>query len=69
VNVEGEPGPTLWLGWGTKDQSMAASDSMLGEIMPKERLFSAVGGHEWKPWTEMFETFLNVSEIATQCAP
>jgi len=69
VNVEGEVGPSLWLGWGTQDKAMSASDAMLGAVMPKERLFSAEGGHEWKPWTEMFERFLTESEIARQCAP
>jgi pimeloyl-ACP methyl ester carboxylesterase len=68
VNLENEPGPKIWLGWGTKDQAMAGSDEMLGAVMQKDHLFSAEGGHEWKPWTEMFEKFLTVSEIATQCA-
>ncbi len=69
VTMEGEPGPALWLGWGTKDQAMSASDEMLGAVMPKDHIFSAEGGHEWKPWKEMFEKFLTVSEIGTQCAP
>jgi pimeloyl-ACP methyl ester carboxylesterase len=69
VTTQNEPGPILWLGWGTKDQTMAGSDSMLGAVMPQDHIMSAEGAHQWKPWKEMFERFLNNSEMATQCAP
>ncbi len=66
--VEGQPGPSLWLGWGTKDR-LGFADELVGAVMPKERVLSAEGGHQWEPWRKMLHEFFLRSEIAEQCAP
>ncbi len=68
TRVEGKPSPSLWLGWGTKDR-LGHADELLAAVMPKERILSAEGGHEWEPWRKMLKEFLDKAEIAEQCAP
>ena len=68
TQVEGKPGPTVWLGWGTED-GLGRADGLLAQVLPKERLLSAPGKHDWPPWKQMFADFLARSPLATDCAP
>jgi hypothetical protein len=44
----------LYLGWGEKD-SFARANGLLARELPKDRVFTAPGGHEWKAWTALWE--------------
>jgi pimeloyl-ACP methyl ester carboxylesterase len=48
----------LHLGWGTED-SLAAANRMLATLLPRERVYTAKGGHDWKTWTRLWEQFLD----------
>jgi pimeloyl-ACP methyl ester carboxylesterase len=62
-----ERGPRLYLGWG-RDDLLHSSIEMLAAALPRERLLTAPGGHEWSAWQELLETFLSKSEVAKSCA-
>jgi pimeloyl-ACP methyl ester carboxylesterase len=47
----------LYLGWGEKD-SFARANGLLARELPKGRVFTAPGGHEWKAWTALWEQLL-----------
>lgn len=47
----------IYLGWGTKDR-FARIDGLLGEVLPRDRVFTTAGGHDWKAWRRLWEAFL-----------
>jgi pimeloyl-ACP methyl ester carboxylesterase len=47
----------IYLGWGTRDR-FAAIDGLLGAVLPPDQVFTAPGGHAWKPWRALWEKFL-----------
>lgn len=59
--VEPAPGkpalPPLYLGYGTGD-GFARADGLLAAVLPRERVFTAPGGHDWPPWRAVWKDFL-----------
>lgn len=49
--------PPLYLGFGNED-GFAASNRLLAEVLPEQRVLSAPGGHDWKVWRALWERFL-----------
>ncbi|HEX4962558.1 MAG TPA: alpha/beta hydrolase-fold protein [Thermoanaerobaculia bacterium] len=47
----------LYLGWGEKD-GFAHANGLLAKELPRERVFTAPGGHDWKAWTALWEQFV-----------
>ncbi len=47
----------LYLGWGEKD-SFARANGLLAKELPRERVYTAPGGHDWKAWTALWERFV-----------
>jgi pimeloyl-ACP methyl ester carboxylesterase len=47
----------IYLGWGTRDR-FAGIDGLLAEILPRERVFTTDGGHDWRAWRRLWESFL-----------
>lgn len=47
----------IYLGWGTRDR-FAGIDGQLAEILPRERVFTTGGGHDWRAWRTLWESFL-----------
>jgi S-formylglutathione hydrolase FrmB len=68
VTVKGEPGPELWLGFGTADR-LAKSDEVLAAALPADHVFRADGAHNWKTWRALLAQFLERSTFTQQCAP
>lgn len=52
-----KPKPLLYLGYGDDDR-FAASDRLLGAVLPPQRVFTAAGGHDWPVWETLWEAML-----------
>ena len=68
LTVNGAKGPEVWVGWGTRDR-LAADDATLAAALPKERVFTTNGGHDWRTWRRLFDAFLQRSSFAERCRP
>ncbi len=52
----------LYIGWGEKD-SFARANGLLARELPKEHIFTAPGGHEWKAWKALWEQFVRTGAL------
>lgn len=50
--------PDLYLGYGEAD-GFAQKNRMLGDLLPRDRLFVAPGGHTWAPWLQIWNAMLD----------
>lgn len=48
--------PPLMIGYG-RDDRFARANSLLAEVLPKSRVYTVPGGHDWGPWKRIFEHF------------
>ena len=55
----------LYLGWGEKD-SFARANGLVARELPKRRVFTAPGGHEWRAWTALWEQFVRTGALSTR---
>ncbi len=55
--------PPLYLGWGEKD-SFARANGLLARELPKNHVFTAPGGHEWKAWKALWEQFVRTGALS-----
>jgi pimeloyl-ACP methyl ester carboxylesterase len=56
----------LWLGYGTADR-FASANSLLGAVLPADRVFTTEGGHDWAPWRRLWESMLRTLPLP-RCA-
>jgi pimeloyl-ACP methyl ester carboxylesterase len=49
--------PPVYLGYGTGDD-FARANGLLAAVLPRERVFTAPGGHDWPPWRAVWKNFL-----------
>ncbi|QBQ54068.1 alpha/beta fold hydrolase [Nitrosococcus wardiae] len=49
--------PRLYLGFGENDK-FAPSNRLLAEILPREQVFIASGGHNWPTWKHLWQRIL-----------
>lgn len=61
-----EPGPRVYLGWGTEDR-LAPQATVLSEALPGERVFAVPGPHTWATWSTSFQKFLETSDFERDC--
>ncbi|HEV7504531.1 MAG TPA: alpha/beta hydrolase [Thermoanaerobaculia bacterium] len=54
----------LYLGWGETD-SFARGNGLVAKELPKDRVFTATGGHEWKAWKALWEQFVRTGALVT----
>lgn len=47
----------VYIGWGLDDR-FARANALFGTALPPDRVFTAPGGHGWKAWRALWETFL-----------
>lgn len=57
----------LHLGWGT-DDAFDRSNRLLAGLLPPERVYTQPGGHDWKVWEQLWESFLDRTMAAGGCA-
>lgn len=63
-----EPGPDIYLGWGTED-SLGTQAAVLGDALPEGHVITVPGGHRWTTWKVILDKFLADSDFARSCAP
>ncbi len=61
-------GPSLYVGWGTED-SLAPMDQLLADALPKDHVRTTKGPHDWPPWNEILEQYVQDSDFARDCGP
>ncbi len=66
--ASGEPAVPLHLGWGIADD-FDRSSRMLAGLLPPERVYTAVGGHDWRTWGELWESFLDRTSLCRSRPP
>ena len=54
-----EPRPPLYLGVGREDR-FADAHALLSAVLPRDRVFTSAGGHEWGPWRDVWRQILPV---------
>jgi pimeloyl-ACP methyl ester carboxylesterase len=52
----------LFLGYG-RDDRFAFNDEVLAQAMPRSRVFTAEGGHDWHAWRPLWRDVVNVIPI------
>lgn len=62
-----EPGPKLYLGWGTEDELLSESNEVLASALPMNRKFPVSGGHKWVAWKQALDQFLDDSDFRKGC--
>lgn len=53
-----EQRPSLYLGYGLEDR-FAGSNKLIGDVLPDGRVTTVDGGHEWRPWRDLWAGFLD----------
>lgn len=67
VTTNKEPGPKLYLGWGTDDELLGESNAVLAAALPERRRFPVPGGHKWTSWKMALDFFLDASDFSKGC--
>jgi pimeloyl-ACP methyl ester carboxylesterase len=62
----GAPHPPVYLGWGESDD-LAPADKLLGDALPRGRVFTVRGKHDWRTWTDLWRQFLRTGELQRAC--
>jgi pimeloyl-ACP methyl ester carboxylesterase len=58
--------PALYLGAGDKDK-LAYGHRLLAAALPRDRVFSVPGRHDWGPWLLLWARFLDESDFRARC--
>lgn len=58
----------LYLGYGRRD-SFARANGLLGEVLPRERVLTAPGGHDWDAWRALWAEFLRTGALQDRLTP
>ena len=61
-------GPEIYLGYGASD-TRVGSPQFLADVLPKDHVYRASGGHEWAVWRDVLDQFLAGSVLKQRCAP
>lgn len=59
------PRPVVYLGYGLADR-FVRGHTMLAERLPRERVVTAAGGHDWKTWGALWQAVLDTEPFAKQ---
>lgn len=60
--------PEMYVGWGKEDK-LREGDALLGAALPKERVYSTEGGHDWGPWNALLARILREGTVGQTCKP
>jgi len=58
--------PLVYLGAGDHDK-LAFGNRLLAAALPKDRVFSTPGRHDWGPWSILWADFLDHSDFRARC--
>ena len=58
--------PPVYLGYGVDDR-FAAAHRLLAEVLPRDRVFTAPGGHDWPAWRDVWPRMLDASTLPRGC--
>ena len=61
----GNGAPKIYMGFGTEDP-MGEADQLLADVLPKDHVFNAPGGHSWSSWLPLWRMFLDKGIIQGQ---
>ncbi len=67
VTAGQEPGPKLYLGWGTEDR-LGVAAALVAARLPEQHTFTVPGGHKWTSWKKVLDAFLGDSDFSKSCA-
>lgn len=67
VKQQADAEPKIYLGYGVSDR-FAGSNRLAGAVLQHENVATTHGGHEWKPWLRLWETFLD-KNVLPHCRP
>jgi hypothetical protein len=59
--------PPLVLGYGVDDR-FAAGERLLADALPRDRVFTASGGHDWPAWRDVWPRMLAAAPLP-RCGP
>lgn len=59
-----QPRPPLYVGYGTQD-GFDQFNTLIGPVLPRERVRSAPGKHDWPPWKQLWGEFLDQVKLPT----
>lgn len=54
--------PVAYLGFGTSDR-FVKPNTLLANVLPKDRSFAIPGGHDWETWLKLWNSFLDVAPL------
>ena len=57
--------PPLHLGWGRED-ALAEANQMLASLLPRERVYTVRGRHDWGTWARLWEQFLDRTALCRE---
>lgn len=59
--------PVILLGYG-RDDALARADGVLAEALPKDRVFTRPGKHDWSVWRALLADMLRHPALIASCA-
>jgi len=62
VSMTPDAFPPIYLGFGREDR-FAAGHELLATILPRDRVFTGDGGHEWSTWRPLWGTILAHADL------
>jgi pimeloyl-ACP methyl ester carboxylesterase len=61
--AEDEKWAILLLAYGVNDR-FAGAHRLLAEVLPRDRVFTAEGSHDWETWTRLWHRMLSIAPFA-----
>ena len=59
--------PPVYLGYGTEDR-LADGHRLLAPLLPRERVSTVQGGHDWPPWRALWQAWLSRGLLPSACS-
>lgn len=60
--------PALYLGYGLSDR-FAQGHAMLADLLPRDRVVTADGGHDWETWAKLWRDVLDAEPFTKNGGP
>ncbi len=63
-----EASPELYLGYGLRDR-FAPGHATLADLLPRNRVVTADGGHDWETWAKLWRAILDAEPFSKNGGP